>query len=507
MSKIKIGFVGTDGRSFLAALETSRAVSELYPGDYQGVVVRGTPAMPAFADKMKWPVEFLPVAENTAEAYGDALIQAFAEGILDIAIVMPEQLIFNGLVDRVAAAGFSERLIGLDQGGAFIEADKIACKKLCRQAGIPVAPEWAEVDAKDYGSVLRTSLLYLHNFGGAVLKYPYSAGGKGARVILSTWEIREVYDGLINDYKQDYIRLCGKKGPWPLLIEARMSGVEISFTILVDKHGNYQILPTALDYPERFEGPPGLDNPITGGMGSVSPHPLETPELMSLAEETIARPLIAAMQKQGILRPCVLYPGCFVSFAENFIPYAIRVCEINIRPGEPEFQPVVKRLRNLGPLLEAATAGRLDAVRPEVRTDQVSLCMALVTGPGGPKQQKGYPWSLTKGEPLEMDFDYFAKKGITVVPSAMDFNEGVFKSDGSRVAFMVANATVKAGQNRAKAAETLRQRLLSAYNNGKIRVIPREDEAGNRLALRRDVGLHYQKAAALQPDSTINSSE
>jgi phosphoribosylamine--glycine ligase len=499
MSKIKIGFVGTDGRSFLAALETSRAMSELYPGDYQGVVVRGTPAMPAFADKMKWPVEFIAVPDNTAEAYGDALVRALGEERLDIAVVMPEQLIFNGLVDRVAEAGFGERLIGLDQRGAFIEADKIACKKLCRQAGIPVAPEWAEVDAKDYGAVLRICLEYLHNFGGVVLKYPYSAGGKGARVILSTWEVREVYDGLMNDYKQDYIHLCGKKGPWPLLIEARISGVEISFTILVDKRGNYQILPTALDYPERFEGPPGLDNPITGGMGSISPHPMETPELMSLAEETIARPLIATMQQQGILRPCVLYPGCFVSFAGDFTPYALRVCEINIRPGEPEFQPVVKRLRNLGPLLEAAVAGRLDAVKPEVRADQVSLCLALVTGPGGPKQQKGYPWSLTKGEPLQMDFDYFAKKGITVVPSAMDFNEGVFKSDGSRVAFLVANATVKAGQNRAQAAETLRQRLLSAYNNGKIRVIPREDEAGNRLALRRDIGLHYQKAAALQP--------
>ncbi len=497
MSTTKIGFVGTDGRTFLAALETSRAMSEIYPGDYQGVVVRGTPAMPPFAEKMKWPVGFIPTADNTAEAYGEALIQAFGAGLLDIALIMPEALIFNGLVDRVAAAGFGEKAIGLDQQGAFIEADKIACKRLCGEAGIPVAPEWVEVDAKDYPTILQTSLEYLHAFGGVVLKYPYSAGGKGARVILNTWEIRDVYDGLMHDYRQDYIQLCGKKGPWPLLIEARMSGVEISFTILVDKNGNYQILPTALDYPERFEGPPGIDNPITGGMGSISPHPMETPALMALAEKTIAQPLIAAMQARGILRPCVLYPGCFVSFEDNFRPSAIRVCEINIRPGEPEFQPIVKRLRNLGALLKATVDGNLDKVQPEVRADQVSLCIALVTGPGGPKQQKGYPWSLTKGEVLDTDFDYFNKKGITVVPSAMDFNEGVFKSDGSRVAFLVANATVKENVKRAQAAETLRQRLLNAFDNGKIRVIPREDEAGNRLALRRDIGLHYPKAELL----------
>jgi phosphoribosylamine--glycine ligase len=285
-----------------------------------------------------------------------------------------------------------------------------------------------------------------------------------------------------------------------LLIEARMSGVEISFTIFVDQQGNYQLLPTAMDYPERFAGPPGIDNPITGGMGSISPHPLESPALMALAEETIAQPLIKSMREKGILRPCVLYPGCFVSFDGNFQPRAVRVCEINIRPGEPEFQPIVKRLRNLGALLEAMRDGRLHEVAPEVRGDQISLCLALVTGPGGPKQQKGYPWSLTKGEVLEMDFDYFDKKKITVIPSAMDCTEeGVFKSDGSRVAYLVANATVKEGQKRGQTVESLRLRLLNAFDQGKIRVIPREDEQGNRLALRRDIGLHYQKAELLAP--------
>jgi phosphoribosylamine--glycine ligase len=159
---------------------------------------------------------------------------------------------------------------------------------------------------------------------------------------------------------------------------------------------------------------------------------------------------------------------------------------------------VVKRLRNLGALVAAMAKGTLNEVAPEVRADQLSLCIALVTGPGGPQQQKGYPWSLTKGEVVAMDSDYFDKKRITVIPSAMDFVEGVFKSDGSRVAYLLANATVKAGQTAGQAAETLRQKLLNAFNNGKIRVIPREDETGNRLDLRRDIGVHYQQAEALQ---------
>ncbi len=498
MGKVKIGFVGTDGRSFLAALETSRSKSDLYPGEYEGLVVRGTGAMPAFARKMHWPVGFVPVADNSVEAYASALITAFERKVLDIALIMPEALIFQGLIDKVAGAGYGDKIIGLDGKGSFIEADKIACKRLCREAGIPVAPAWTETDAQDYHAVLKTCLDYLHEFGGAVLKYPFSAGGKGARIILNTWEIRDVYEGLVSDYKDDYTKLFGKKAFWPLLIESRMSGVEISFTIFVDKKGNYQVLPTALDYPERFEGPPGLNNPITGGMGSISPHPLESPELMALAEEAIAKPLIKIMREKGLLRQGVLYPGCFVSFDADFKPRALRVCEINIRPGEPEFQPIVKRLRNLGALLEAMAAGNLDKVSPEVRADQISLCVALVTGPGGPKQQKGYPWSLTKGEALKIDFDYFDKKKITVIPSAMDWAaEDIFKSDGSRVAYLVANASVKEGQKRGQVVENLRQRLLNAFDNGKIRVIPRENEQGNRLDLRRDIGLHYQKAELL----------
>jgi phosphoribosylamine--glycine ligase len=500
MNPVKIGFVGTDGRTLLAALETSRATSELYPGSYRGVVVRGTPAMPAWASKLKWPVDFLATANNSVLAFAEALIQAFQEGALDLALIMPEALIFDGLVDLVAEAGHGGQLIGLNRQAAFLEADKLACKRLCREAGIPVAPAWAEVDARDYRAVLGTCLAYLHDFGGAVLKYPYSAGGKGARIILNTWEIREVYDLLRRDYQEAYTQVCGKKAPWPLLIEARMSGVEISFTILVDKNGHHQILPTSMDYPERFEGPPGLDNPITGGMGAISPHPMESPALMELAEATIARPLVHTLQERGLLRQCVLYPGCFVSFDADFQPQSIRVCEINIRPGEPEFQPIAKRLRNLGPLMQAMAAGNLAEVAPEVRADQISLCMALVTGPGGPKQQKGYPWSLTKGEVLEIDFDYLDKKKITVIPSAMDCVEGVFKSDGSRVAYLVANATVKAGQKRGQVVEILRQRLLAAFDNGKIRAIPRENDQGNRLALRRDIGLHYQTAELLKAD-------
>jgi len=498
----KIAFAGTDGRTILSALIVATAKSDNYPDAYQGVVVRGTPAMPKFSELMNWPIQFIPTASNSVADYAQSLIRALRDADIDYIIPMPEALLFEGLVDAVEEAGFGNHIIGLSKAGAFIEGDKLKGKIFCRKAGIPVARGWVEVDAQDYDAVLGTCLKFIEEFGGAVLKYPYSAGGKGARIILNSWEIRDVYDTLINDYKDAYRKQFSKKGNWPLLIESLMSGVEISFTIFVDGNGNFQILPTAMDYPERFEGPASKDNPITGGVGAISPHPMETPELIQMAGDVIAKPLISEMKAKNILRPCILYPGCFVSLNSDKLPTQIRVSEINIRPGEPEAQPVTRRIRNLGALIEATAEGRLDEVQPEIRREQIALCTALVTGPGGPDGQKGYPWSCTKGERLEIDLKYMRRKGIQIIPSAMTFSEDdqVFKSDGTRVAFLNANVTVKQNEPAGVVADRLRKKFLAAFDNGKIRVIPREDQSGNRLDLRRDIGRHYRRAEKIFPD-------
>ena len=493
----KIGFAGTDGRTLLSAWVVSTATSEIATTRHEGVVIRGTPAMPTHAAMQKWPVSFVATQSNAVADYADAIITALREKTVDYVVPMPEALLFEGLVDTVSEAGWSDHIIGLDRRGAFIEGDKIKCKQLCREVGIAVADEWQVVDARDYDAVLTTCLDHIHKYGGAVLKYPYSAGGKGARIILNAWEIGEVYATLLKDYKASYRQLFKSREQWPLLIESRMSGVEISFTILVDARGDFQILPTAMDYPERFEGPASQTNPITGGEGAISPHPMETPELIAMAGETIARPLVEALRHKDLLRPCILYPGCFVSLDAQMRPRKIRVSEVNIRPGEPEAQPVARRLRNLGALIEGMLQGRLAATPPEVREDQIAVCLALVTGPGGPDGQKGYPWSCTKGEIFECDFKYMKRKGIQLIPSAMTWvdAEECFKSDGTRVAFLNANMTVKSGESRAAAGERLRKRLLGAFDNGKVRVIPREDVNGNRLDIRRDVGQHFESAA------------
>ena len=100
----RIAFAGTDGRTLLCALVVATATSERYPDRFQGVVVRGTPSMPRFAEIMNWPLEFIPTTDNSAQAYATAIIDAIREGKIDYAVPMPEALFFEGLVDEVEAA-------------------------------------------------------------------------------------------------------------------------------------------------------------------------------------------------------------------------------------------------------------------------------------------------------------------------------------------------------------------------------------------------------------------
>ena len=166
-----------------------------------------------------------------------------------------------------------------------------------------MAPAWTEVEARDYPAVLKTCLAYLHEFGGAVLKYPYSAGGKGARIMLNTWDVKDVYDGLMKDYKDDYTHGCGKKSPWPLLIEARMSGVEMSFRPSGGWEGPLSNFAHRHGLPGTVSAAAGPGQSHHRRYGLHFAHPMESPALLALADETIARPLIRAPASRALWRP------------------------------------------------------------------------------------------------------------------------------------------------------------------------------------------------------------
>lgn len=529
MAKKTIGIVGPDGRTCMCAYTISTVESE----KFIGAIIKGMTGMGTVIDavrgKKEWTLKIFPIAGNSVEDYKYGIIKAFEDGEIDYVVIMPEDLIYEGLVNELIDAGYGDQVIGLTKEAAFIEGDKVKAKVWMRRAGVPVAP-FKVADAKNLQQIKRIVTKFMRNHGGAVLKYPYSAGGKGSRPIFRVEDILDVWNILMKDYCNNYKMLHGDN-KWPLLIEAWKSEIEISFTTLVDGKGNFRILPTAMDYTLRFEGPPSQTNPVTGGMAAIGMHPAETPELLKMVGDKVFQPFVEEMKKGGILRPCILYPGCRVSIDPvTGKPVSILVYEMNIRAGEPEMQVVARRLKNLGELIVATIEGRLDEVEPDVRTDQISISLALVTGPGGPRGQKGYPYSYTKYEPVVINFKSLAKRGILIVPSNVSWDEKYQRliSDGSRVFYLSKNATIKPGQKRGEVAETLRDMLLQAFDHGLVRVIPREAEEtfdaakllfeqgnipktefvraeaafekANRLDLRRDPGRIYGEWDELYPN-------
>lgn len=495
----RIGFAGSDARTFLSALTVSRSGEK---DEFQGVVIRGMPAMKPYTELVEWPVEFIETSSGSLNSYVARTQTALADHEIDYVIPMPEALQIDGFVDQIIEVGYEYRVAGLTAKGSFIEGDKVACKLLCSKVGVPVATEWTMIEARDYRGFLKTCLGYLERHGGVYAKFPYQAAGKGSRFISNPWEIREVYDALMGDYSEVYKKMFGIGETWPLLIESYMAGVEVSFTAPVDEWGNFQILPTAMDYQGRFSGPISPRNPVTGGMASLGPHPMESPELLEMAAKQVFEPLIEGMRRRGILRPCILYPGCMVFFDEFGKPKSIRVCEVNIRPPEPEFQVMLRLVRNFSQLVVAMFKGNLDTVKPEVRSDQIAMTIALVTGPGPGGEYKGYPWRHKPGEPMVLDLKGLKKNGVTLLPAGMGYNDAnhTFVSDGTRVAYLLGNATVKPGESRGAVANGLRDKLYRMFADGKVRTIPSgngEDPNGNRLTVREDVGIHFGIAERL----------
>lgn len=532
MAKKTIGIVGPDGRTCMCAYTISTVESE----KFVGAIIKGMTGMGLVLDavrgKKKWTVKIFPVQGNSVADYKSAIITAFENGEIDYVVIMPEDLIYEGIVNELIEAGYGDQVIGLTKEASFIEGDKVKAKIWMRRAGVPVAP-FKVADAKNLQQIKSIVTQFMRNHGGAVFKYPYSAGGKGSRPVFRVEDILDVWNILLKNYSENYKILHGDN-KWPLLIEAWKSEIEISFTALIDGTGNFCILPTAMDYPLRFEGPPSQTNPVTGGMAAIGMHPAETPDLINLVGNKVIRPFVDQMKKGGILRPCILYPGCRVSMDPvTGKPVGILVYEMNIRAGEPEMQVVARRLKNLGELLVAALHGRLDAVSPDVRRDQISICLALVTGPGGAQGQRGYPDSYTKYEQILINFKSLAKRGILIVPSNISWNQEKQQliSDGSRVCYLSKNATVKPGEKRGDVAKKLRNTLLQAFDQGLVRVVPREAhetfeaaeilfeqgniteaefkkaraafEKSNRLDLRRDPGRIYEEWDKLYSDWQI----
>jgi len=212
-------------------------------------------------------------------------------------------------------------------------------------------------------------------------------------------------------------------------VEQFLSGVEVSLFAFCDGAHVVPMVP-AQDHKRAHEFDQGLN---TGGMGAIAPSPLVDAATFSHIVDTVLKPTVAGLQKDGTPFVGVLFAGIILSPAAASTNHGCRwdvnVLEYNVRFGDPETQAVLPLLHPSSDLLSimaACTAGQLAHTPVRFATQLPGTCVAAsasiagepvvklggVEFVGAPQSSAavvavsgGYPGSYAKGLPIDLGED------------------------------------------------------------------------------------------------------
>jgi phosphoribosylamine--glycine ligase len=324
---------------------------------------------------------------------------------VDLVVVGPEAPLVAGLSDALRAAGVL--VCGPSASAARLEGSKAFMKDVCAKHGIPTAAYAVFTDAQAAKAHI------MARGAPIVVKADGLAAGKGVVVASSTDEACAAVDSMLVD------AAFGAAGA-RVVIEDILLGEEASFFALVGADGHAVPLAACQDHKAVGEGDTG---PNTGGMGAYSPAPVVTPPLVEEVMETIVRPTVAAMAKEGAPFSGILFAGLMVSPKGE-----PQLLEFNVRFGDPETQVLMARMTgDLAALLAGAAAGRTEAAAAEhMRWTEDHACCVVMAA-------RGYPGAFAKGEVIG-GLEAAAAAGATVFHAGTAFDaQGAVVSAGGRV--------------------------------------------------------------------------
>lgn len=400
----------------------------------------------------------------------DALVALAKAESVDMVFVANTAALVDGLVDRLRLEGIVA--IGPDRAASRLEASKVDTKALCVKYGIPVA-EHASFDTAQAARAYVAGLAH-----DVVVKADGLCGGNGSYVCGSKAEANMAIDAIMVD--KEY----GDAGN-RVVIEKRLPGIEISYFALFDGK-TFKPLPMALDYKRADDGNVG---PNGGGMGSLSPHPLEGSRLDEMMAEQVLTPLERCIEGEKLNYNGIIYVGAMLSEGE------IKVLEFNVRLGDPEAEVVLPRIDTdfIG-VCDAIVQRRLDQC--EISISPSFHCNVVATQGrtrqiGSDGRNKGW----YKGWPHGRYGKGYAVSGIDAVNSAaarvfigeaaVDARKGLI-SDGGRVIHVVG------------VGDTKEEAMAHAYGNiDKVRF--------EGMRYRSDIGTIYNNKQVLQ-DAEIKAA-
>ncbi len=283
----------------------------------------------------------------------------------DMVVVAPDDPLVMGMVDAMEQAGF--RAFGPNKAAAVIEGSKSFSKELMKKYSIPTAKYEVFASSKD-------AIDYVEKHGAPiVVKADGLALGKGVVVAETVQQAKDAVISIMEDKK------FGESGS-SVVIEECLTGPEVSVLAFTDGKTMCPMV-SAQDHKRVYDNDKG---PNTGGMGTFSPSRVYTDEIAKLCYDTIFKPTMEAMVKEGRTFKGVLYFGLMIT------DDGPKVIEYNCRFGDPETQVVLPKLKtDLYDIFDAVINERLSEV--DIQWDDCGCVCVVMASEGYPvKYEKGY---------------------------------------------------------------------------------------------------------------------
>ncbi|WP_333587365.1 phosphoribosylamine--glycine ligase [Phenylobacterium sp.] len=381
---MNILLVGSGGREHALAWKIAQS-----PLLRRLVIAPGNPGMAAHGELAAMKVTDVP-----------ALVALAQEIAADLVVIGPESAVEAGLADALAAAGVP--CFGPSRAAGQLESSKAFTKAFCARHGLPTGA-YVVCDTAEAAKAALDGFQPPY-----VIKADGLAAGKGVTIA----QTRAEAEAAIDDTLGGRFGAAGAR----VVIEEFLEGEIGSLFALCD--GTHAIVfGHAQDHKRAYDGEQG---PNTGGMGTYSPAPLFTDELVEQVRARLAAPAFAAIAQEGSPYRGALFVE-FMATAEG-----PKLVEFNVRFGDPECQVLMLRLESdLLPYLVACATGTLADLPPPVWRDESAVCVVLAA--------EGYPDKPVTGAAITGAEGPFGEGAQVFHAGTTRDAEGVLRASGGRV--------------------------------------------------------------------------
>lgn len=343
------------------------------------------------------------IAHNVSIPFSDILkLRDFAlRNEIDLTVVGPELPLVMGISECFADKGLP--IFGPDAKAARLEGSKAFAKDFMRKYNIPTA-DFAIFDNS------QPALEFIKKIGvPVVIKASGLAEGKGVLICHNLEEAFRAVKHVMED------KAFGEAGQ-EIVIEEYLEGEEASFLAFSDGE-NILPLASSQDHKAVFDNDEG---PNTGGMGAYSPAPVLSEKLTNLTIDSIIRPAIKGLAKEGRMYKGVLYAGLMINNK------TVKALEFNARFGDPETQVLLPRMKSdLLPILKGVIEGNLDQVELQWQENKVAVCVVMASA--------GYPGKYAKGLEICGLEQAGQVSGVTVFHAGTSNSDGTVVTNGGRI--------------------------------------------------------------------------